>query len=167
MISYFLLFSYVLKKYMTLSCIFFYGQELHLHCVNWNDRWGRYCHSLLPEEIENSCDCFSTNKEEYPRISSCIFIFFGDDLKFCHIDPGRQRSLTWSTSLSLADNLGLANVLASCFHFSATRVNPNSLLFTESMQWESLALTVLQYVEESLCAPQTLKAWFQPFTDYD
>ena len=38
MISYFLLFSYVLKKYMTLSCIFFYGQELHLHCVNWNDR---------------------------------------------------------------------------------------------------------------------------------
>ena len=121
MISYFLLFSYVFKKYMTVLSIFV--MDMNFIYIEWigNDRWGRYC----------------------------------------HIDPGRQRSLTWSTSPSLVDNLGLANVLASCFHFSETRVNPNSLFLTESSlcsrkAQKSLASTVLQCVEESLCAPQSM-----------
>ena len=77
---------------------------------------------------------------------------FGDDLKFCHI--GTVMKFDVIDSSSLADDLGLANVLASCIQ--RLELNANSLLLTESMQWESLAPTVLQYVEESLCAPQSM-----------
>ena len=77
---------------------------------------------------------------------------FGDDLKFCHI--GTAEKFDVIDTSSLADDLGLANVLASCFQ--RLELDPNSLLLTESMQWESLAPTVLQYVEESLCTPQSM-----------
>ena len=76
----------------------------------------------------------------------------GEDLKFCHI--GTTEKFDVIDSSSLADDLGLANVLVSCIQ--RLELNPNSLLLTESLQWASLAPTVLKYVEESLCTPQSM-----------
>ena len=54
----------------------------------------------------------------------------------------------------LADQFGLANILNATGQILSPE--PESILLTESSNWSSLAPTVGQYVEESLCVPLSM-----------
>ena len=81
-----------------------------------------------------------------------IFIHLEDALEFCLKENNEKFDVIDSSNL--ADHVGLANLINVCSKRLAD--NSESLLLTESLTWISLAPSVLQYVEESLCSPLTM-----------
>ena len=98
----------------------------------------RYCQKVLKNLVAE----FRNKKK------NITFHFHtSDDLQFCLSQTQKFDVIDTST---LADTVGLANVLLSCgplleFHTDA-------LLLTESVEWGNLTSTPSLYVEESLCA---------------
>lgn len=75
-----------------------------------------------------------------------------EDLYFCNF--GTSEKFDVIDCSSLADDLGLANLISSSNQ--RLRFCLNALLLTESILWCDFASSVAQYVEESLCAPLSM-----------
>ena len=90
----------------------------------------------------------------YRRRMETVNIFFHleDALEFCLNDNNEKCDVIDSSNL--ADHVGLANLISVC----SKRLidNSESLLFTESLTWKTLAPSVLQYVEEALFSPLSM-----------
>ena len=91
---------------------------------------------------------------EYQRKKKSVtfHIHSSDDLQFCLSKSSDKFDVIDSSSL--ADKVGLANLILSAFH--KLEAHPDAVLLTESMKWESVAKSVALYVEESLCAPLSM-----------
>lgn len=72
-----------------------------------------------------------------------------DDLQFI-LDENLDEFDVIDTS-SLADQVGLANLIPACFRRLKHR--NSSILLTESFDWGKVSPTVMDYVEKSLCVP--------------
>ena len=81
-----------------------------------------------------------------------FYFHFGEDMHFCHV--GTFEKFDVIESSSLADDIGLANVVSS----TNQRLKPcsDALLLTESFLWSYVASSGVEYVEESLCAPLSM-----------
>ncbi len=81
-----------------------------------------------------------------------IFIHLEDALEFCYAETNDVFDLIDCSNL--ADQVGLANLIVA----ASRRLSdaPGAVLFTESMTWNTLATSLLQYVDEALCAPLSM-----------
>ena len=86
------------------------------------------------------------------RISDVKFSFYScDALEFCYQDSPIKFDVIASSDL--ADVVGLVNVLnAAARKLRSAR----SILITETVQWNNVAPTVSQYLQEVLCCPMSL-----------
>ena len=88
------------------------------------------------------------------RIDNVNFFFHPcDALVFCYADSSPIGEFDIIDTSSLADYLGLANVLNAAARKLRTH---QSVLYTESLQWTALAPDVVHYVAEVLCCPPSL-----------
>ncbi len=89
-----------------------------------------------------------------------ISIHLGTALEFCCTRAAEKFDVI-DCSSSILDDIGLANLIVACSDRLSD--NPNAVLFTETINWIEVAPSVLQYVENSLCAPlsmiPTLYGW--------
>ena len=105
----------------------------------------RHCQTILKERFVK----FGTLKE------NVVFYFhIGDCLVLCLSDPQLKNQFQVIDTSNVADHAGPANLL----HAASNCLDdePNSLLMTESMNWQSLKPSVLEYVESSLCCPLSM-----------
>ena len=81
-----------------------------------------------------------------------IFFHLEDALEFCY--AGTTDMFDIIDCSNLADHVGLVNLINA----ASTRLSdaPRAVLITESMNWRSLAPSVIQYLEEALCVPSSM-----------
>ena len=119
---------------------------------------------LQPDQLENPADfgvvtrhCQEVLKDlliSYRKIKDNIefYIHADDDLQFCLEDNSEKFDVIDSSSL--ADDVGLANLILACSR--KLDHHNDALLLTESVDWGKVGPTVMNYLEETLCAPLTM-----------
>ena len=83
-----------------------------------------------------------------------FFFHIGDCLLLCLLNPNLKNLFQVIQTSNLADHLGHANLLHVASNYLDDKAD--SLLLTESMNWQSLVPSVLEYVENSLCCPLSM-----------
>lgn len=103
----------------------------------------RYCQKVLKNLVAD----FTRLKKNLQ-----FHLWSSDDLQMCF--SGTSEKFDVIDCSTLADSMGLANLIVS----SSQRLenHSDSLLITESIAWWSVASTLSQYVEDSLCAPLSM-----------
>ena len=103
----------------------------------------RYCQKILKRLV---ADYTGLKKNVKFHLSS------SDGLHLCYSQTPEKFDVIDCSSLT--DKVGLANLIVA----SSRRLEPHSdsLLITESINWSSMATTLKEYVEDSLCAPLSL-----------
>jgi hypothetical protein len=81
-----------------------------------------------------------------------IFFHLEDAVEFCLSESTQVFDLIDCSNL--ADHIGLVHLINGCEKILAD--TPGAILFTETMTWKSLAPSVLEYIEETLCCPLSL-----------
>ena len=105
----------------------------------------RHCQTVLKERLVQ----FRSQKR------NITFFFHIDDCLLLSLsNPHLKNHFQVIDTSNVVDHVGLANLLYAASNF--LQDGPHSILFVESMNWQSLKSSVLEYVETSLSCPLSM-----------
>ena len=101
-----------------------------------------YCQKVLKNLVASY-----RNLKKFPNFYFC----WSDKLEYFHMDLAEKFDVIDCSTP--AEELGLPNIFAYC---SPRLSSPEALLITESSLWTTLASSIAQHVEKTLCAPVSM-----------
>jgi len=83
-----------------------------------------------------------------------FFFHVDDGLLLCLFNPDMKKRFQVIDTSNVADHAGLANMIHAAQN--CLEEGPDSVLLTESMNWQALKPSVLEYIEAVLCCPLSM-----------